>query len=136
MTVLQHGGSPGAGRDDYLYETVWDDTSISAGAGGGGVSQLFGEPFYQYFTLPPKTQKQLGGHRGVPHVSYNADDPSMPLTKSFVDLGGERIQQRPAGQIGPFLLQLLGVAHRELGLGIIRSEPRILRPPTLSVCGF
>jgi subtilase family serine protease len=60
--------------DDYLYETVWNDNSIGAGAGGGGISQLFAEPFYQLFTLPPQMSRQLGGHRGVPDVSYNADD--------------------------------------------------------------
>jgi subtilase family serine protease len=61
-------------NDDYLYETVWNDNVISAGAGGGGISQLFAEPLYQLFTLPPQMQSQLGRHRGVPDVSYNADD--------------------------------------------------------------
>jgi subtilase family serine protease len=60
--------------DNYLYETVWNDNSLGYGAGGGGISQLFDEPFYQLFTLPPQTQRQLDGHRGVPDVSYNADD--------------------------------------------------------------
>jgi subtilase family serine protease len=60
--------------DNYLYETVWNDNSIGAGAGAGGISQLFAEPFYQLFTLQPHMQRQLGGHRGVPDVSYNADD--------------------------------------------------------------
>jgi subtilase family serine protease len=61
-------------KDHYLFETVWNDDSIGAGAGGGGISQLFGEPLYQLFTLSPKTQEKLGGHRGIPDVSYNADD--------------------------------------------------------------
>jgi subtilase family serine protease len=66
-------------NDDYLYETVWNDNSIGAGAGGGGISQLFAEPFYQLFTLPPRMQRQLGGHRGVPDVSYNADDANSAI---------------------------------------------------------
>jgi subtilase family serine protease len=61
-------------KDHYLFETVWNDDSNGAGAGGGGISQLFAEPFYQLFTLSPNTQKKLAGHRGVPDVSYNADD--------------------------------------------------------------
>jgi len=61
-------------KDKYLYETVWNDSSLGYGAGGGGISQLFDEPFYQIFTLPPETHRRLDGHRGVPDLSYNADD--------------------------------------------------------------
>jgi subtilase family serine protease len=60
--------------DNYQFETVWDDTSNNAGAGGGGVSQIFGMPDYQRFALSPQARKQLSGHRGIPDISYNADD--------------------------------------------------------------
>jgi subtilase family serine protease len=66
-------------NDEYLYETVWNDDSQGFGAGGGGVSELFDEPFYQAFTLPPQTQRQLRGHRGIPDVAYNADDFNSPI---------------------------------------------------------
>jgi subtilase family serine protease len=59
---------------NYQYETVWDDTSNSAGAGGGGISQLFPIPDYQQLTLPRQTRATLGNHRGIPDISYNADD--------------------------------------------------------------
>ncbi|HEX4677072.1 MAG TPA: S53 family peptidase [Steroidobacteraceae bacterium] len=59
---------------NYEFETVWNDDSISAGAGGGGISQIFGIPGYQRFALPPHTRQQLAGHRGIPDISYNADD--------------------------------------------------------------
>jgi subtilase family serine protease len=60
----------------YLRETVWNDEQYGpsigiAAAGGGGVSALFGEPFFQAL-LPFSAQKLLKGHRGVPDVSYNA----------------------------------------------------------------
>lgn len=55
--------------DKYLHETVWD----IAGAGGGGVSQIFDIPNYQLLSLPTSTKAPLAGHRGVPDVSYNAD---------------------------------------------------------------
>jgi subtilase family serine protease len=53
----------------YLFETVWNDAGCCAG--GGGISQVFQEPDYQY-SLPQAVQKELGGMRGLPDVSYNA----------------------------------------------------------------
>lgn len=55
---------------DYQSETVWDN---SGGATGSGISQVFGEPPYQ-FLLPQSVQKQLAGHRGIPDVVWNADE--------------------------------------------------------------
>jgi subtilase family serine protease len=54
----------------YGYELVWNE---QGGAGGGGISQLFDEPDYQVVSLPTSTSQQLGGKRGLPDVSYNAD---------------------------------------------------------------
>jgi subtilase family serine protease len=50
-------------------ETAW------AGSGGGS-SKLFPEPIYQR-GLPLATQRQLGYHRGLPDVSYNAGIPIL-----------------------------------------------------------
>jgi subtilase family serine protease len=55
---------------NYQYETVWNNPGCCAG--GGGISEIFQEPFYQR-SLPKDVQRQLGGKRGVPDVSYNAD---------------------------------------------------------------
>ena len=55
---------------NYQSETVWNDGS---GAGGGGISQIFQEPFYQLLSLPKHVQAELGGKRGIPDVSYHAD---------------------------------------------------------------
>jgi subtilase family serine protease len=52
----------------YQFETVWNDPY---GAGGGGVSQEFTEPYYQY-SLPASVQGTLNNYRGIPDVSYNA----------------------------------------------------------------
>jgi subtilase family serine protease len=49
----------------YLFEITWF-------ASGGGVSQQFAEPAYQ-FVLPSSVQQILGRHRGLPDVAYNAD---------------------------------------------------------------
>jgi subtilase family serine protease len=56
---------------NYQSETVWNDPGCCAG--GGGVSQLFAAPDYQRDFLPREVHRQLGGMRGVPDVSYNAD---------------------------------------------------------------
>jgi subtilase family serine protease len=54
----------------YQSETVWND---GAGAGGGGISQVFRTPDYQKRWLSPNAQSALAGHRGIPDVSFNAD---------------------------------------------------------------
>ena len=70
----------------YLSETVWND---SYGAGGGGISQLFREPDYQQLSLPTSTQKELGGMRGVPDISYNGGCFTTIITYSSYPGGGE-----------------------------------------------
>jgi subtilase family serine protease len=78
----------------YQYEIVWDDHYI--GGGGGGVSQQFTEPPYQY-SLPSSVQATLNNHRGIPDVSYNADPNTAilvyssflgPAGASFYFIGG------------------------------------------------
>jgi subtilase family serine protease len=56
---------------NYQSETVWNDTGCCAG--GGGISQLFQAPLYQRLTLPKSVRALLGGMRGIPDISYNAD---------------------------------------------------------------
>jgi subtilase family serine protease len=60
-------------KDQYLSETVWNN----GGASGGGVSQFFPEPKYQYL-LPMSVQKTLNGRRGIPDVAFNGD-PNTPI---------------------------------------------------------
>jgi subtilase family serine protease len=50
---------------NHQFEITWI-------GGGGGVSQEFSEPDYQYL-LPPLVQQTLNNHRGLPDVAYNAD---------------------------------------------------------------
>jgi subtilase family serine protease len=56
---------------NYQSETVWNDPGCCAG--GGGISQLFKVPDYQSDALRRAVRKELGGMRGVPDISYNAD---------------------------------------------------------------
>jgi subtilase family serine protease len=80
---------------NYGSETVWNDSADGDGAGGGGVSQIFAEPSWQEL-LPGSVQRQLGGHRGLPDVSYNADPEtailvylSLPdITPGYYAIGG------------------------------------------------
>ncbi len=55
----------------YQSETVWSNPGCCAG--GGGVSEVFSEPLYEQTSLASSVQTQLGGMRGLPDVSYNAD---------------------------------------------------------------
>jgi subtilase family serine protease len=56
---------------NYQSETVWNDPGCCAGS--GGISQLFKAPDYQQDSLPRGVREELGGMRGVPDISYNAD---------------------------------------------------------------
>jgi len=68
----------------YQFEIVWNDHYI--GGGGGGVSQKFAEPYYQY-SLPAPVQSELNNYRGIPDVSYNAD-PNTAILVYVGFLGG------------------------------------------------
>jgi subtilase family serine protease len=68
----------------YQFEIVWNDHY--SGGGGGGVSQVFTEPAYQ-FSLPSSVQTELNNARGIPDVSYNADPNTAILVYSSF-LGG------------------------------------------------
>jgi subtilase family serine protease len=70
----------------FQSETVWSD---SFGAGGGGISQLIPEPEYQRLSLSPKDQRELGGMRGVPDISFNAGCLTTIITYSSYPGGGE-----------------------------------------------
>ncbi|MDB6083871.1 MAG: protease, partial [Gammaproteobacteria bacterium] len=67
----------------YQSETVWNESAVGGGAGGGGISQVFREPEYQKDTLPDSMQRQLHHKRGLPDISYNAD----PYTPILVYVG-------------------------------------------------
>lgn len=56
---------------NYQSETVWNDPGCCAG--GGGISQLFKAPDYQQDSLSRGVRQELGGMRGIPDISYNAD---------------------------------------------------------------
>jgi subtilase family serine protease len=78
-------------KGNYQYETVWND-SVSpfgpAGAGGGGISQVFPTPLYQQLSLPQSARQKLHGYRGVPDLSYNADDVNSAILV-YVGVYGE-----------------------------------------------
>jgi subtilase family serine protease len=72
---------------DYKSETVWNDSETGDGAGGGGISRLFAEPSYQRQFLSPADQKLLGGKRGLPDVSWNADPYTAIAVYASVESG-------------------------------------------------
>ena len=81
-------------QGEYQSEMVWND---SYGASGGGISQLFPEPLYQY-GLAAAIQTTLKNHRGVPDVAFNADSGTPvvgyfgfylnPANRGYYTLGG------------------------------------------------
>jgi subtilase family serine protease len=120
---------------DYQSETVWPDA-------GGGISQQITEPLYQRFTLPRSVQKELGGMRGIPDVSWNAD-PGTPIliylsfdgfSPGFYTIGGtsegspdwaglaadlDQFAHHPLGLLNPYLYALgaAGIGFHDITVG-------------------
>ncbi len=124
---------------NYQSETVWNG---GGGATGGGISQKFGEPFYQRL-LPRSVQTLLNGNRGVPDISFNAD-PNTPVlvflsffgpqNAGFFTIGGtsegapswaglvadlNTLTGHPIGLLNPFLYVLgaFGVGFHDITVG-------------------
>jgi subtilase family serine protease len=120
---------------NYQYETVWGSPVGPygyCGATGGGVSQTFTEPSYQR-GLPGATQSALGGHRGIPDISWLADPCNgillylsfIPGAEGWYFIGGtsesapqwaglvadlDQLAGRPVGFLNPYLYAL-GASH-------------------------
>jgi subtilase family serine protease len=116
----------------YSYEFVWNE---QGGAGGGGISQLFDEPDYQVASLPAGVSQQLGGQRGLPDVSYNADPYTGiliylsflgPENAGYYDIGGtsegsphwagivadlDQFARQPLGFLNPALYAVGGLGQ-------------------------
>ena len=73
-------------------EVVWNEIASNEGAGGGGVSDVFGVPSWQSGAgVPPSASgRSATPGRGVPNVAGNAD----PVTGYLVIVDG---QQQPIG---------------------------------------
>jgi subtilase family serine protease len=121
---------------DYQSETVWPD-------GGGGISQKFSEPLYQRLTLTRSDQSELGGMRGIPDVSWNAD-PNTPIliylsffgasAAGYYTIGGtsegspdwaglaadlDQLAGHPLGLLNPYLYALgaAGIGFHDITVG-------------------
>jgi subtilase family serine protease len=137
--VLAVGGSSldASSAGAFQSETVWNDEN---GATGGGVSQYFGQPFYQY--LLPAVQRQLAGHRGIPDVVFNADpvftyigfypdaadngfyfnggtSESTPAWAGIISIANQ-LAGRPLGFVNPWLY----------GIGAVRKQPEFFHDIT------
>ena len=121
---------------DYESETVWPYS-------GGGISQQFDEPLYQRLTLPGSDQSELGGMRGIPDVSWNAD-PNTPVliylsffgpsAAGYYTIGGtsegspdwaglaadlDQFARHPLGLLNPYLYALgaAGIGFHDITVG-------------------
>jgi subtilase family serine protease len=124
---------------DYQSETVWNS---DGGASGGGISEHFSEPAYQRL-LPASDQSLLGGYRGVPDISWNAD-PNTPIliylsffgtsNAGYYSIGGtsegspdwaglvadlDQLAGHPIGLLNPYLYALgsVGVGFHDITVG-------------------
>jgi kumamolisin len=82
-------------------ETTWNDRS-GGGAGGGGVSDTFGQPAWQADAGVPKTHGGAAG-RGVPDVAGNAD----PATGYQVLVDGQQAVIGGTSAVAPLWAALI-----------------------------
>ena len=66
------GADLGFAPDGSSWETVWNDTGLGGGAGGGGVSAVFSVPPWQAPHGPPLSVRTARHGRGVPDVAASA----------------------------------------------------------------
>jgi kumamolisin len=74
----------------YVSETTWNDGSVAAGAGGGGVSAVWAQPTWQN-GIAKSTNQVSATMRNIPDVSLNADPDSgyaIYLNGSWMTYGG------------------------------------------------
>jgi kumamolisin len=117
--VLSVGGTKlvaSQGKDPSVaQETVWNESMIDAGAGGGGVSIIFSKPLYQSNRgVPPAVDPPHTIGRGVPDVAAVAD----PLTGVVVmHISGTKLEQMGGTSASAPLWASL-IARINQGLGV------------------
>ena len=89
-------------------EVVWNEGQ-RAGAGGGGVSNLFPLPAYQAKSKVPKAPNGSAG-RGVPDVAGNAD----PVTGYKIFLAGSQQVIGGTSAVAPLMAGLLALINQSL----------------------
>jgi kumamolisin len=107
--ALACGGTrlEGSGRT-IRSEVVWNEGD-RGGAGGGGVSNVFGRPAYQASFKIPASPKGTRG-RGVPDVAGDAD----PFTGYQVRVGGQNAVIGGTSAVAPLWAGLLACINESL----------------------
>jgi len=115
--VLGVGGTKlvaSANGNTIASETVWNELSRQAGAGGGGVSVLFSKPTFQNgANVPPSANPPHGIGRGVPDVCADADPYSGVV---IMHIDGKTLE--PIGgtsAAAPLWASLVSRLNQELG---------------------
>lgn len=102
-SVIACGGTKIHVNDQTItMESVWNETDIGSGAGGGGVSDIFARPVWQQAcNVPPAPTGFIG--RGVPDVSGDAD----PLSGYLVMVNGQAQVVGGTSAVAPLWAALL-----------------------------
>jgi kumamolisin len=113
-----------------ITETVWNDSTTSAG--GGGVSDVFALPLYQANANVPLALSSKFKGRGVPDVAANAD----PDTGYEVLVDGQKLVIGGTSAVAPLMAGLIADTFiqqfmpRPVYAGILPAE--ITLPPLLN----
>jgi kumamolisin len=128
------GSSPGsltcggtslvASRESISQETVWNDGGDSAGATGGGVSQVFPKPSWQSKVNVPVSPDGHPG-RGVPDVAGLGD----PNTGYYVMVNGEGQIVGGTSAVAPLWAALIARIQQSLGKGLVNLNQEVYSLP-------
>ncbi len=103
-------------------EVVWNE-GTKAGAGGGGVSNLFALPSYQASVTVPKAPNGSAG-RGLPDVAGNAD----PDTGYQIFLAGQQQVIGGTSAVAPLMAALIALINESLAKATAGTTAGFLNP--------
>ena len=115
-------------QGNYQSESVWNESALGGGAGGGGISQYYSEPLYQKL-LPASDQKLLNGHRGIPDISMVGDPyTGVPLYLGFPGIPSGYYIYGGTSLSSPLWAGLTAVANQYAGhpLGFLNPKLYLL----------
>ena len=110
-------------------EVVWNELASNEGAGGGGVSDVFGLPSWQANAGVPAAASgggnagsgNAGGGRGVPDVAGNAD----PVTGYLVVVDGQRTPIGGTSAVAPLWAGLIARLAQATGKSFGLLQPML-----------
>ncbi len=127
--VLACGGTKLLGSGTTIAsEVVWNELAANEGATGGGVSTIFSLPVWQKGIGVPPVPGNVGGGRGLPDVSGDAD----PATGYTIRVDGQTFVIGGTSAVAPLWAGLMALANAQNKITAGFANPHSTRLSRLS----